>query len=69
MITTFEQSVVARLQFFSAVTSVASCVYLAYLLAFVLHDFCIVCVSTYVINGFLVYFTWKKTTILALKNK
>ncbi|XP_030040871.1 vitamin K epoxide reductase complex subunit 1 isoform X2 [Manduca sexta] len=67
-LTTFDQLLVVRFQFLLGAASILMCVYLAYLLAFVLHDFCLVCVSTYVVNGFLVYFTTKKMRLLSRKN-
>lgn len=42
-LSTFDQLVVARLLLILASLSVVMCVYLAYLLAFVLFDLCIVC--------------------------
>ncbi|KAG8223297.1 hypothetical protein J437_LFUL001171 [Ladona fulva] len=41
---------VAKLQFWMSVLSNFGSLYLAYILAFILHDFCVVCVSTYVVN-------------------
>lgn len=41
---------VAVIQLILACKAVVGCVYLAYILTFVLHDLCVVCVSTYVIN-------------------
>ncbi|XP_053609098.1 vitamin K epoxide reductase complex subunit 1 isoform X1 [Plodia interpunctella] len=66
---TFDHKFAVRLQFFLALTSVTSSVYLAYLLVFVLHDFCIVCVSTYFINAALVALVYKKTKLVTAKNK
>lgn len=33
-----------------SIISVMMCFYLGYILAYVLHDFCVVCVTTYIIN-------------------
>lgn len=66
---TFDNLTLVRLQFFVALTSVATCFYLAYLLIFVLKDFCVVCVSTYVFNGAIVYLLHKKMQILKEKAK
>ena len=40
----------ASIQIFTAVLANFGSVYLAYILYFVLHDFCVVCVSTYIVN-------------------
>jgi len=44
-------------------TSLLSClgsVYLAYILAFILRDMCVVCISTYIVNIYLLYLNYKK---------
>jgi len=42
------------------VLACAGCVYLAYILAFVLRDLCVVCVSTYVVNLYLLYASYQR---------
>ncbi|XP_075978412.1 vitamin K epoxide reductase complex subunit 1-like protein 1 [Anticarsia gemmatalis] len=68
-LSTFDQLLVARLLFVGCLSSVAMCFYLAYLLAFVLHDLCVVCISTYIVNGLLTALVYKKTKALAAKKK
>ncbi|KAJ8731397.1 hypothetical protein PYW07_004561 [Mythimna separata] len=68
-LTTFDQLFVGRLLFLIAVSSIPMCVYLAYLLAFVLHDVCVVCISTYIVNFTLVILAYKKMKAMAAKKK
>ncbi|XP_042328847.1 LOW QUALITY PROTEIN: vitamin K epoxide reductase complex subunit 1 [Sceloporus undulatus] len=44
----------------SSLVSVAGSLYLAYILFFVLHDFCVVCVSTYILNFTLLFINYKR---------
>lgn len=44
--------------FGSSALSIAGSIYLAYILFFVLKDFCFVCIITYVLNAFIFYYNW-----------
>ncbi|CAH0398389.1 unnamed protein product [Chilo suppressalis] len=66
---TFDHIGVNRLQLLLSLVSCASSVYLAYLLAFVLHDICLVCISTYFINGLLLWLVYNKNKQLVEKKK
>ncbi|KAL8176538.1 UNVERIFIED_CONTAM: hypothetical protein K2H54_036080 [Gekko kuhli] len=44
----------------SSLVSIAGSLYLAYILFFVLHDFCVVCVSTYLLNSALLFLNYKR---------
>ncbi|XP_078063522.1 vitamin K epoxide reductase complex subunit 1-like protein 1 isoform X1 [Mustelus asterias] len=44
----------------SSVVSLAGSLYLAYVLFLVLHDFCLVCVTTYALNGLLFLLNYKR---------
>ncbi|CAH0585778.1 unnamed protein product [Chrysodeixis includens] len=68
-LSTFDQLQVVRIQLLLSLCTIPMCVYLAYLLAFVLHDFCVVCVSTYIINALLTVLTFKKMKALSTKQK
>ncbi|XP_029648744.1 vitamin K epoxide reductase complex subunit 1-like protein 1 isoform X2 [Octopus sinensis] len=52
--------------YWSALISVLGCVYLAYILVFVLKDLCILCMATYVINACILvlnYSAYNKMTV------
>uniref|UniRef100_A0A0A9XZ81 vitamin-K-epoxide reductase (warfarin-sensitive) n=1 Tax=Lygus hesperus TaxID=30085 RepID=A0A0A9XZ81_LYGHE len=57
----------AALVFQSVLANIIS-VYLAYILYFLLHDFCIICVSTYVTNATLLYLSYHKYKILSYQD-
>ncbi|XP_029462743.1 vitamin K epoxide reductase complex subunit 1 [Rhinatrema bivittatum] len=44
----------------TSVVSVAGSLFLAYILFFVLHDFCVICVTTYILNFTLFFLNWKR---------
>uniref|UniRef100_A0A8C3T2N4 vitamin-K-epoxide reductase (warfarin-sensitive) n=1 Tax=Chelydra serpentina TaxID=8475 RepID=A0A8C3T2N4_CHESE len=48
----------------TSVVSIAGSLYLAYILFFVLHDFCLVCVTTYLLNGALLLVNYKRLAFL-----
>ncbi|XP_032517650.2 vitamin K epoxide reductase complex subunit 1-like protein 1 [Danaus plexippus] len=66
-LSTFNKISVVRLLLCLSAVSLLTCVYLAYLLIFVLRDFCIVCVSTYFINAAIAFFLNKKHALLCAK--
>ncbi|CAG9786689.1 unnamed protein product [Diatraea saccharalis] len=66
---TFDHIGVIRLQLILAFAACTSSVYLGYLLAFVLRDVCVVCISTYFINGLLFWLVYKKYKSLMKKTK
>ncbi|TNN54267.1 Vitamin K epoxide reductase complex subunit 1-like protein 1 [Liparis tanakae] len=60
----------AMLLVFSSWVSLAGSLYLAYILAFVLGDFCMVCVSTYIVNfAFLFINLRRRAAIEGMKEK
>lgn len=63
----------AKFQFGLVASSNFMSMYLAYLLYFVLHDFCVVCVSTYIVNILLTVLAFKRLStlqrILKVKSK
>ena len=48
------------LLFDTCVLACVGSVYLAYILAFVLRDLCVVCVATYVVNFYLLYASYHR---------
>ncbi|KAG8140670.1 hypothetical protein E2320_003337 [Naja naja] len=44
----------------SSFVSIAGSLYLAYILFYVLHDFCVICISTYILNFALLFINYKR---------
>ncbi|XP_050350806.1 vitamin K epoxide reductase complex subunit 1-like protein 1 [Nymphalis io] len=68
-LTTFDVTSAVKVQIGLSITSLATCIYLAYLLIFVLRDFCVVCVSTYLLNIIIAILLNKKYNGLTTKNR
>ncbi|GFO41220.1 vitamin K epoxide reductase complex subunit 1-like [Plakobranchus ocellatus] len=56
----------STIMLFCAASSIFVCVYLAAILAFVLRDLCVVCITTYVINGCILYLAYQRYTYFNL---
>ncbi|KAJ8312459.1 hypothetical protein KUTeg_009832 [Tegillarca granosa] len=56
----------AKIQVTTCIMANCGSVYLAYILYFVLEDFCVVCVSTYVVNALLLFYAIKKRRLLSV---
>ncbi|XP_063624052.1 vitamin K epoxide reductase complex subunit 1 isoform X2 [Cydia splendana] len=67
IMTTYDQLCVVQMQFLTAMLSVVMCVYLAYLLLFILQDFCVICVSTYLVNIGIATLVYKKLNYVLKK--
>lgn len=63
----FDSMMLIKLQFGLVILSNLMSVYLAYVLYFILQDFCLVCVATYIFNIVLLVFVWKKLAMLKEK--
>ncbi|XP_039753697.1 vitamin K epoxide reductase complex subunit 1-like protein 1 [Pararge aegeria] len=68
-LTTYDHVQVVQIQLGISAASLLICVYLAYLLIFVLQDFCLVCVTTYVLNIANTVLLKNKYSLLTTKNK
>jgi len=51
--------IVSEALYWMTFASIFMCIYLAYILAFILHDFCIVCIGTYILSFALHYFNYR----------
>ncbi|KAK0057221.1 vitamin K epoxide reductase complex subunit 1-like protein 1 [Biomphalaria pfeifferi] len=52
-------SLATTVMFYCSIVSVLGCVYLAFILFLILKDICVVCISMYVVNGYLLYLTYQ----------
>jgi len=59
----------SKVQLILATISNAMSIYLAYLLYFILNDFCIVCVSTYIVNFINLFLSFKRYQLIIKYNQ
>jgi len=69
LLSLFNYRFLATLQMVLSVGAIGMSCYLAYILHFVLENFCVVCVSTYVVNFLLFFTSWCKRCSLGKKVK
>ncbi|XP_028042965.1 vitamin K epoxide reductase complex subunit 1-like protein 1 [Bombyx mandarina] len=60
ILSAYDSLVTTNIQFSLAGISSLLCCYLAYNLIYVLKDICVVCISTYLINGTMLFLIWSK---------
>jgi len=54
----------AKLNLFLSITSLAPTFWLAYVLMYILHDVCVVCISTYICNFGLIFTNWRRNVMI-----
>ncbi|KAL3857773.1 hypothetical protein ACJMK2_012410 [Sinanodonta woodiana] len=60
----FSSNAVVWLQLVLAVSANLGCIYLGYILYFILNDMCIVCISSYIVNAFILLCSMMRVMVL-----
>ncbi|XP_013378655.1 vitamin K epoxide reductase complex subunit 1 [Lingula anatina] len=55
-----DHAIVTSFLFYTSAIAIIGSVYLAYVLFLVLHDLCLVCIATYIINGLVFYINYQR---------